>query len=113
MEQGINSYAASEMSEKDLMTVETQYWADKLAALQRLEKNEDFNNLILTGYLKDKAVNGVSMLAAPHVKRNGFRPDVMESLVAISQLENYFMTVKNLCAAPADEDTEEGEVYDA
>ena len=50
MEQGINSYAASEMSEKDLMTVETQYWADKLAALQRLEKNEDFNNLILTGY---------------------------------------------------------------
>lgn len=86
----------------DLVEVENDYWVAKAAALGRLEQNDDFKNLILDGYFKDKAVDGVSLLAADYIKRNGKRADVMETLIAISQLQDYFITIKNL-GEPQDE----------
>lgn len=90
----------------ELEVTENQYWVDKAEALARLRKNRDFQSLILDGYFKDKAINGVSMLAKDYIKDNGKRGDVMESLVAISHLEDYFSYV-NALGSVAKADMEE------
>ena len=93
---------------KDLLTVENEYWVTMHDALERLEQNEDFKKVIQIGYFKDKAVNGVSLLATDYVKQVGARGDIMEQLVAISQLEDYFAVIHNLGTVPTDaEDDEE------
>ena len=89
---------------------EYNYWVGMKQALERLENNPDFQKVILDGYFKDKAINGVSMLASGYIKKNGLRPDVMESLVAISQLQDFFITVKQLGTEPEDEDENEDEI---
>jgi len=96
-------------SEEELLRVENQYWADLATDLLALEDNPHFKRLILEGYFKDKAINGVSMLATDHVKRGGLRGDIMEQLVAISHLEDYFIMVKSIGLAPEEEfdDSEE------
>ena len=83
---------------------EYNYYVGMRQALERLENNPDFQKVILDGYFKDKAVNGVSMLASGYIKKNGLRADIMESLVAISQLQDYFITVKQLGAEEDSED---------
>jgi len=80
----------------ELETVDVSYWADQLDALERLEKNEDFKKVVLEGYLKQKALDGVSLLADPGIKKRGERPEVMEELVAVSSLQYHFMMVHNL-----------------
>ena len=89
---------------------EYNYWVGMKQALERLENNPDFQKVILDGYFKDKAINGVGMLASGYIKKNGLRPDVMESLVAISQLQDFFITVKQLGTEPEDEDENEDEI---
>ena len=91
-------------SEEELLRVERQYWHDMLASLEALEKNEDFKRVILDGYFKDKAINGVSLLAVDQIKQSGARGDVMEQLVSISQLQDHFSTIRNLGFVPDDED---------
>lgn len=86
---------------------EYNYYVGMRQALERLEQNPDFKKVIMDGYFKDKAINGVSLLASNYIKKNGLRPDVMESLVAISQLQDFFITVKQLGAELPEEDDEE------
>ena len=86
---------------------EYNYYVGMNQALERLEQNPDFKKVILDGYFKDKAVNGVSLLATNYIKKNGLRTDVMESLIAISQLQDYFITIKQLGAEVPEEDDEE------
>ena len=107
---------ASAESEQELLRVENRYWSEMFEALERLENGNpqpgDFKKVILDGYFKDKAINGVSLLATDYVKRNNFRADVMEQLIAISHLEDYFTTIKNIGGAPAEvdgPDTDESE----
>lgn len=90
-------------TEVELEMVETQQWVSRYEALQRLEKNPDFINVISEGYIKDRSLNGVSMLANENVKRQGQRGDVMEMLVAVSTLQDYFKVVKNLGAIAKEE----------
>lgn len=87
----------------ELETVEAQYWVDQKNALERLEKNEDFKSLIIDGYFKDRAVDAVSLLSNPQIKKRGERPDIMEDLVAISGLQNHFNNVKNLGSIAEDD----------
>ena len=89
-------------TEQEILRVENTYWAEMAQALERLESNDEFKKVILDGYFKDKAINGVSLLATDHVKRGGFRGDIMEQLVAISQLEDYFITIKSLSVEPTE-----------
>lgn len=88
------------IQDSELETIENQYWIDLADALRRLEDNKDFQKLILEGYFTDKAVNGVSMLAARSTKLEGRRPEIMEELNAISQLQDFLITVKNLGTIP-------------
>ena len=92
---------------KELITVDNSSWVELNESLKRLMQNEDFNRVILTGYFKDKAINGVSMLAQEHVKRMGARGEVMEELVAISHLEDYFITIRNIGSIPQSINDEE------
>lgn len=93
--------------DQDLVTVENEYWVNLHNALERLEQNEDFQSVIKEGYFKDKAVNGVSLLATDYVKQSGSRGDIMEQLVAISQLEDYFAMIHNLGTIPVEPEDEE------
>lgn len=100
----------SNQTNQDVLTTSNDYWVDLAEALVRLESNPDFKKVILDGYLKDKAIDGVSMLAHPEVKRRNQRGDVFEALVAISQLQDYFITIKNL--GLIEEDTHNPDVDD-
>lgn len=95
-------------SEQEIQSIENQYWVDMAQALERLENGnarpDDFKKVILEGYFKDKAINGVSILGSDYVRRNGVRGEVMEELVAISHLQDYFITLKNLGTVAPDED---------
>ena len=92
---------------KELITTDNSYWVDMNESLKRLVQNEDFNRVILTGYFKDKAVRGVSMLAQEYVLRSGTRGAVMEELGAISHLENYLIMIRNLGSIPQSINDEE------
>ena len=89
---------------KDILTVENEYWVTMYESLERLRQNEDFKKVILDGYFKDKAVNGVSLLATDYVRQNNLRGEVMEALIAISNLEDYFGTIDNLGTIPAEDE---------
>lgn len=99
----INQMADNGLTAKQLE--EYNYYVGLRQSLERLENNPDFQKVILEGYFKDKAVNGVSILAAPYIKKNGLRADVMEGLVAISNLQDYFLTIKDMGAE--DEEVDE------
>ena len=92
--------------EKQILDVENKYWADMWLALSRLKENKDFKHVILEGYFKDKAINGVSLLAQDSIVKGGHRTAVMEDLIAISSLEDFFITIENLGSAPPFDDEE-------
>ena len=84
--------------EDALYDIDNSPWVEKKIALDRLMDNPDFKLLILDGYLRDYAADQVSLLANEQIKRTGARTDVMESLVAISHLRDFFVTIENLAA---------------
>lgn len=94
-------------TENEILMVENEYWKSLYESLERLKQNKDFKAVILDGYFKDRAVNGVSLLAMDRIKRMGARPDIMESLVAISALQDYFITIENMGSMPVEDDDEE------
>lgn len=83
-------------TEQELETADVSYWADLLDSLEALEKNPHFIKVISKGYIETKALDSVSMLAVPAVKKEGQRPDVMEDLVAISNLQYHLFMIKQL-----------------
>lgn len=95
------------LSEEQLLEVENVYWVDLWASLERLKSNKDFERLILNGYFKDKAINGVSLLAQDAIVAGGHRSAVMEDLIGISSLEDFFVTVENLGTIPPENDDED------
>lgn len=94
------------LSDKQILEVENQYWVDMWHSLERLQSNKDFQKVILQGYFKDKAVNGVSLLAQDAIVAGGHRSAVMEDLIAISSLEDFFVTIENLGTIPSEEEEE-------
>jgi hypothetical protein len=93
--------------EMKLFEAENNYWAELANALEELEKNPHFKKLILEGYFKDFAVNQTSMLATDYVRKSGGRPEIMERLIAISNLQDWFATVKQLTTSFTEEQNEE------
>lgn len=77
----------------ELESVDNSYWVELDKALKRLLKSEDFKKVILEGYLKEKALSGVSLLGRSDVKKRGERPDVIEELVSVANLQQYLFTV--------------------
>lgn len=63
-------------------------------ALKRLKQNPDFKTVIEQEYLERNVLNSVSLLAHPQVKKSGERPEVMEDLVAASNLKFFFLMIE-------------------
>lgn len=93
-------------AEKEYASTSNHYWVDLAEALDRLERNDDFKKVISEGYFKEKAVMGVSLLATDYVKKSGLRPDVMEGLIAISALQDHFLTIKRMGTAIEQDESE-------
>jgi hypothetical protein len=93
--------------EMKLFEEENTYWTELANALEELEKNTHFKKLILEGYFKDFAINQTSMLATDYVRKSGSRPEIMERLVAISNLQDWFNTIRQLTTSFAEEQDEE------
>lgn len=85
--------STSEQEHNELMTVSLDHAVDMGEALNRLRQNEDFKTVITNGYLKEKVLASFSLLAVPQVKEAGRRPDIMEDLVAASNLLYFFQIV--------------------
>jgi hypothetical protein len=101
----------SNLEDQQILEVENRYWGDMWISLEKLKSNKDFQKVILEGYFKDKAVNGVSLLAQDAIVSGGLRTAVMEDLIAISSLEDFFITIENLGTIPSyDENDEEPDV---
>ena len=96
-------------TENEILMIENEYWKNLYESLERLKRNKDFKAVILEGYFKDRAINGVSLLAMDRIKQMGVRPDIMESLVAISALQDYFITIENMGSAPVEDDDDNEE----
>lgn len=90
---------------EELYEIENKYWVDMWHSLERLQENSDFKKVILEGYFKDKAVNGVSMLSKHGPGRND-RTDILEDLVSISNLQYFFMMIENFGCPPPEENEE-------
>ena len=69
-----------------------------LEALERLEKNKDFQLVILNGYMKDEVLRINRLLANTTIKTKGKRADVMKMIVAISTFGEYMNTIKAMGA---------------
>lgn len=92
---------------ENIEEIENKYWYDLHLALTRLETNKDFQLVIEESFFKDRAVNGVSMLADRGVVLNNHRKDILEELVAISHLKHFFLRIHNLGTPMPDSDEDE------
>ena len=80
-------------NQADLAVVEQEHHLVMGEALNRLRNNPDFKTVITEGYLGDKVTASVSLLAVPQIKEQGKRADIMEDLIAGSNLQYFFMQV--------------------
>lgn len=83
-----------------------QYFKEMNEALQRLYDNKDFQKVVIEGYFNDFAIKQTSLLAVDFIRDNGKRPEVMERLVAISNLQDYLITISNMTVDETDETDE-------
>jgi hypothetical protein len=97
----------TENVETELELAERGELVKRYEALQRLKENEDFQLVVMEGYLKGKAVELTSLLATDYVRQNGLRGTLMEELVAISAFEEYMHMIDNLGAPVEEEEDEE------
>lgn len=100
-------------NQEELETIDTEHHMLMGEALERLEKNVDFQKVVMDGYLKDKVLASVSLLGVPQISKTGKRPGVMEDLVSASNLQYFFALIKNFhegCKNPILSDEEEEEL---
>jgi len=93
-----------------LAEIENEYWVGLNKDLSELEKDPRFQRLITIGYFNDFAINQVSLLAQDSTIREGKRGLIQEQLIAVSHLQDHFITIKNLGTVPdISEDDDEPE----
>jgi hypothetical protein len=104
-------------TEQEQIELETRSLEEAIVmgeAWQRLQRNGDFKKLITEGYLKDKVLNSVSLLAVPQLKND--RAGIMEDLICASNLQFFFRWIENQYQAaknPILSDEEEAEAQAA
>jgi len=84
-------------------------------ALERLMLNPDFKTIVLNGYLEQKVLASMSLLAVPQIQAQGRRPGVIEDMISASNLKYYFQMISAAYAGALDpilSDEEEAELED-
>lgn len=84
---------SAENQQIELETIEMEHAISMGKSLNRLRKNHDFKRVILEGFFERKALDSVSLLAVPQIKDQNRRTDVMEDLIAISNLQYFFRVI--------------------
>ncbi len=103
-------------TEQEAIDLETKSLEEAIVlgeAWKRLQRNGDFKKIIMEGYLRDKVLASVSLLAVPQIQQRGERAGVMEDLVAASNLQFFFRWIENQYEAalnPILSDEEEEEI---
>lgn len=100
-------------SQEELMTTEQDHHLTMGEAFERLKQNEDFKMVIMGGYLGQSVEASVSLLAVPQIKAEGRRADIMEDLIAASNLQYFFKMVEGFYKGAKDpvlSDEEEAEL---
>ena len=88
------SNSEKQMSQDEVLeTIDLSHAIKMGEALNRLYKNDDFKKVIMEGYLQDKVMASWSLLGVPQMK--GRRGDVMEDMVAASNLKYFFAMIEN------------------
>ena len=76
----------------DISIEEAQSIVNRAKALDRLMENKDFQELIVKGYLEQEAVRITQALANPAMDSR--RNSLLEQLLAISHLQQYFNAMR-------------------
>ena len=63
------------------------------AKVDRLMQNKDFQDIIMDGFIKQSALNKVSLLAVPDMAEH--RDNIMKELDAISILDAFLRNIQN------------------
>jgi len=85
----------SEQDQNELFTASLDHAISMGEAWLRLQENDDFKKVITNGYLEEKVLASVSLLAVPQIKDQNRRGDVMEDLVAASNLQYFFRIIEH------------------
>jgi len=91
----MSSNLQDEKDQIELETAEVEQYLQTGEDLIWLLDTPQFQRVIVEGYLREKPLASVSMLADPGVIRRGERSAIMEDLVASSNLSYYFNMVMN------------------
>ena len=86
----------STKKDETLLTVPNDYWVNLYNALQRLKDTDDFKIVISNGYSGDNVINLVSQLSGFDIDASQKRAKVIELLIGVSGLMNYFTMVESL-----------------
>lgn len=63
-------------------------------ALERLYNNKDFKRVIVEGYFKDEPIRLVQLLSAVDMQTPDKQQSIMQQMVGIGQLQQYFNVIK-------------------
>ena len=91
--------SSPEQEQAELETIEVDHNIAMGEALERLKENPDYKLVIANGYMKQSALNAVSLLALParqidSITAGGGRAKVMEDLISISNLQYHLDIVE-------------------
>lgn len=95
-----------EQNETELEMADRTALTKKYEALHRMMETEDFKLVVTDGYLREEAVRLTSLLAQHGME--SVRSKLFEALAAISNFEQYIMTIDQL-GAPVTDDEDEDE----
>ncbi|MCP4487726.1 MAG: hypothetical protein GY820_10480 [Gammaproteobacteria bacterium] len=85
----------SEQDQAELETASLEHAIGMGEAWKRLQRNGDFKKIIIEGYLKEKVLASVSLLAVPQIKQRGERPEIVEDLISASNLQYFFQIIEH------------------
>jgi len=103
----------SNSAQDELITESMEHAVVLGEAWKRLQRNGDFKKVITEGFLQEKVLASVSLLAVPQIKDKGHRPGVIEDLIAASNLKYYLQMIEQYYEAatsPILSDEEEAEL---
>lgn len=103
----------TEQEQLELETASLDHAISMGEAWIRLQKDPDFIKIIMDGFCKDKVLASHSLLAVPQIVEKGHRGNIMEDLVASSNLLYFFKIIEHEYAgatAPILSDEEEDEM---
>ena len=89
----------------DFVTVDATEEVEMYEALERLYQNDDFQKVVLDGYITDSTSRYTELLALERIRLEGLRPTIMEKLVAISHFRSYLYNIAQMGQRAAEDMT--------